>query len=120
MRLIYVIVTNALALFIASLVLEGLSFEGGWLAPVIVAAILTVLNFLVKPILKLLSFPLVFLSAGLFLIVINAFILYLSNYLLVVMDIEGVVMHVESLLTYVFAAIIFGVANWFIHWFLKE
>jgi uncharacterized membrane protein YvlD (DUF360 family) len=36
------------------------------------------------------------------------------------MDIAGIALQVESLLTYLFAAIIFGVANWFIHWFLKE
>ena len=120
MRLIYTILVNAIALFLVAYILPTFSFEGGFLAPIIVAAILTVLNFLVKPVLKFLSFPLVFFSAGLFIIVINAFILYLANYLLLIMDIEGVAMHVETLLTYVFAALIFGVANWLIHWFLKD
>jgi len=120
MRFIYVIFVNALALFIASLVLPGLSFEGSWIAPVIAGATITILNMLVKPILKLLSFPLIFISAGLFLIVINAFILYLTQYIIKVMDIANVVMHVDTLLTYVFAAIIFGLSNWVINWFLKE
>jgi len=120
MRFIYTILVNALALFIVSQVLEGFSFEGGWVAPIVVGLILTVLNYLVKPVLKFLSFPLVFFSAGLFIIVINAFILYLTNYLLIVMDIAGIALHVESYLTYLLAAIIFGVANWFIHWFLKD
>lgn len=120
MRFIYVTIINALALFIASQVLTGFSFEGGYIAPLIVGGILTILNFFVKPILKFLSFPIVFLSAGLFLFVLNAIILYLANYVLVVMDIEGVTMQVDNLLTYLLAAIIFGLANWFIHWFLKE
>lgn len=120
MRLIYTILANALALFLVSMVLDSFWFEGGWLAPIIVGVILTVLNFFVKPVLKFLSFPLVFFSAGLFIIVINAFILYLANYLLLVMDVSGVSMHVESLLTYLLAAVIFGVANWLIHWFLKD
>jgi len=60
------------------------------------------------------------LSAGLFSIVINAFILYLTHYILEVADIAGVALHVESLLTYVLAAVIFGVANWLISWFLKD
>ena len=120
MRFIYVILTNAVALFIASYILEGLSFEGGWVAPIIAAIVITLLNFLVKPLLKLLSFPLIFLSAGLFLIVINAFILFLAEYLIGVMDITGVSMHVDNLLTYVLAAIIFGLANWLIQWIIKD
>lgn len=120
MRILYTVITNAFALFIASLVLDGLSFEGGWVAPVVLAFILTVLNYFVKPIMKFLSFPLVFFTGGLFLIVINAVILYLAHYLLTVMDVSGVTMRVDGLLTYLFGAIIFGLANWLIHWFLKE
>jgi len=120
MRLIYTIIINAVALFIASLVLSGFVLEGGWMTPVIAAAVITILNMFVKPILKLLSFPLVFFTAGLFLIVINAFIIFLTQYTITVMDIEGVAMHVDNLLTYVLAAIIFGLANGLIHWFLKE
>lgn len=120
MRILYTVIINAFALFVASLILDGLSFEGGWVAPVIVALILTVLNYFVKPVMKFLSFPIVFLTGGLFLIVINAFILYLSKYLLEIMDIAGVAMNVDGLLTYLFGAIIFGLANWLIHWFLKE
>lgn len=120
MRLIYTIITNALALFAVSVALPGLVFEGGWIAPVIAAVVLTLLNMLVKPILKFLSFPLVFVSAGLFLIVINAGIIFLTQYFVTVMDIHGVSMQINDLLTYLLAAIIFGVANWLIHWFLKE
>lgn len=120
MRLLYTIVINAFALFIVSLILPGFEFVGGWIAPVVTAIVLTLLNMLVKPILKFLSFPLVFASAGLFLIVINAGILFLTEYVVAVMDIEGVAFQIKNLLTYVLAAIIFGIANWLIHWFLKE
>lgn len=120
MRFIYLVIVNAVALFTASLMLDGFSFGNGYIAPVIAGLVITVLNFIVKPVLKLLSFPLVFLSAGLFLIVINSFILYLTKYLIGVMDISGVTMNIDNLLTYFLAAIIFGLANWLIHWFLKE
>jgi len=120
MRFIYTLVTNAIALFVVSLLLKGFVFEGGWIAPVVVAAVITVLNSVVKPFLKLLSFPLVFMTGGLFLIVINAVILYLSDYLVAVMDIQGVDLRVDNALTYVWAAVIFGLANWFLNWFFKE
>lgn len=119
-KLLYTVIINALALFLASYVLEGFTFVGGWVAPVVFAGVLIVLNALVKPILKFLAFPLVFLTGGLFLIVVNAATLYLAQYILIVMDISGVGVEFESLLTYVWAAIIFGVANWLIHWFLKD
>lgn len=120
MRIIYTILANALALFLASRLLSGFVFEGGWIAPVLVGAIISILNFILKPIIKLLSFPLIFLSGGLFLIAINAFLIYLSSYLLRVMDIAGTALNVKDILTYVLAALIFGIANWFIHWFLKD
>lgn len=120
MRILVTILANALALFLVSKLLDGFVFEGGLIAPVIVAAILTVLNFILKPILKFLSFPLVFLTGGLFLIVLNAFMLYLANYLLEVMAFEGVDLAVDGVLTYALAAVIFGIANWLIHWFLKD
>lgn len=120
MRIIIVILANAAALFIASYILAGLNFEGSLVAPVIAGAVIAVLNLLLKPVLKLLSFPFIFITAGLFLIVINAFILFVTQYLIQVMDITGVVMNVDNLLTYVWAAIIFGLANWLIHWILKD
>lgn len=120
MRILLTVLLNALALFLVSQILDGFQFEGGWIAPVLTGAILAVLNFILKPILKLFSFPLVFLTGGLFLIVLNALILYAADILLQILDIEGVDLVVTSPLTYGLAAIIFGVANWLLHWFLKE
>jgi len=36
------------------------------------------------------------------------------------MDFEGVDLVVDGPLTYLIAAVIFGLANWLIHWFLKD
>lgn len=120
MRILITILANALALFLVSKILDGFVFEGGFLAPLIVAAILAFLNFLLKPILKLLSFPLIFITGGLFLIVLNALMLYLADRALSVLDFDGVDLQVDSILTYLLAAVIFGLANWLIHWFLKD
>lgn len=120
MRFIFTVVINAVALFLASTLLPGFLLEGGVITPILAATVITLLNFLIKPILKLLSFPLVFLTGGLFLFIINAVIIWLTQYIIDVMDIEGVHLVLDNLLTYLFAAIIFGLANWIIHWFLKE
>lgn len=120
MSILYTLLANSLALFLVSRVLDGMVFQGGIATYVIVAAIVSILNFVLKPILKVLAFPLVFITGGLFLIVINALILYVAQHLLTTMDFSGLSMTVDSPLTYLFAAAIFGVANWIIHLFLKE
>lgn len=120
MSILYSLLVNGLALFLASRVLDGLIFTGGIPTYLIVGAIVGALNIVAKPILKILSFPLIFLTGGLFLIVINALILYFAQHLLTIMDFTGLSMTVDKPLTYLFAAAIFGVANWLIHWFLKD
>ncbi len=120
MSIISTILANALALFIVSQVISGLHIEGGLLTYALIGVILSLLNLIIKPILKLLSFPLVFLTGGLFLIVINAILLYICEYFIGVIDVTGVSMQVDSNLTYLWAAAILGIANWLISWFLKE
>ena len=119
MRLIYIVLVNSGALFLSSLLLPGFNFEGA-LAPILAGFVISVLNIFVRPLLKLLSFPLVFLSGGLFLIVINAFVLFLTTYLIKVMDFANTSVRIDDLLTYLLVAIIFGLANYIIHWFFKE
>lgn len=85
MKLILSILANALALWVAAILVDGISFggEGTQLAltVVLVAVVFGVLNAIVKPVLKLLSLPLVIVSLGLFLFVINAIMLSLTSWL---------------------------------------
>ncbi len=118
--MLYTVLANGIALFVSDKILEGLTIQGGYVAFLIAGGTIAILNIIIKPIIKFLAFPLIFLSAGLVLILINAFILYLAKYLLGVMAITGVAMQVDNLLTFVFTAIIFGVANWFISWLTKQ
>ncbi len=53
-------------------------FTGDWLTLLLVALLFGLLNVLVRPILKLLTFPLLILSLGLFTFVLNAFMLWLT------------------------------------------
>ena len=66
------ILFNAAALWVAVALLDGLEFTGTWLALLGIALLLGVVNVIIKPILSLLSLPLVILTLGLFLLVINA------------------------------------------------
>ncbi len=52
-----------------------------YVSAVFVALSLSVLNFIVKPILVLLTLPITLVTLGLFLLVINVFIIYLADWL---------------------------------------
>jgi putative membrane protein len=69
--LIRILITAA-ALWVAVFIVPGLEFDGSIPALLIVALVLGVVNAVVKPILTVISIPLVVLTLGLFLLVVNA------------------------------------------------
>jgi putative membrane protein len=71
------LLTTAAALWIAVWLVPGLEFEGEPWQFFVIAFIMGVANAVAKPILKVFSFPLILLTLGLFLLVINAVVLAL-------------------------------------------
>jgi putative membrane protein len=71
------ILVYAASVWVAVALLDGLDFEGSPLALLGIALLMGILNVVVKPILALLSLPLIVLTLGLFLIVVNALVLAL-------------------------------------------
>lgn len=59
--------------------LPGISVDSFWFA-MLIAAVLTLVNIFIKPLLKLIAFPINLLSFGLFNLVINFGILYAVSY----------------------------------------
>lgn len=70
-RLVLRIGLYAVAIWVAVQLVEGLVFDGDALAYGLVALVMGAVNAFVRPIVKLLSLPIVFLTLGLFLLVIN-------------------------------------------------
>ncbi|MCB0371821.1 MAG: phage holin family protein [Muricauda sp.] len=81
MKLIMRLLLNALAVVILSYILPGVGVDSMFTA-IIVAVVLSVLNFLVKPILVILTLPITVLTLGLFLLVINAIIILITSNLI--------------------------------------
>ena len=70
----------ALALFVAAYFVPGIRVRGdAWTVFAAAAAILGAVNLLIRPLFKLLSFPLLLLTFGLFSLVINALMLWLAS-----------------------------------------
>ena len=72
---------NAVALYVAVLIVPGIEFEGKWTGVLWLALIIGLLNALVRPLLKFFTFPLIVLTLGLFTIVVNTLILLLTNWI---------------------------------------
>ena len=81
MKLVLTFLATAAALWVAVLLVDGLEFDGEWYQFLVVAAIMGVANTIVKPILKLFSLPLILLTLGLFLFIVNALVLQLVVWL---------------------------------------
>lgn len=73
---------NAVALYAAIALVPGLQLDNPtWLAYIWLALIFGLVNALVRPLLKLLTCPLILLTLGLFTLVINTVMLYLTAWL---------------------------------------
>jgi putative membrane protein len=83
------LVGNAIAILIAREFVDGVSFVGDLIGIVTAAGVLTVIQFIVRPILKLFFGPLILLSFGLFILVINALTLYFLDFLSPELTIQG-------------------------------
>ena len=70
---------NAIALWLATRLIDGISFDGEMIFLLIVALIFGVVNAIVKPILIFLTFPFLIVTLGLFLLVLNGVMVWLTG-----------------------------------------
>ena len=81
MRLILRFACNAVALYVAAWAISGVSYGNDWWSLLIAAAVFTLVNMWVKPILTLLSLPFIIVTLGLFLFLLNILMLYITDWL---------------------------------------
>ncbi|HEX6307068.1 MAG TPA: phage holin family protein [Longimicrobiales bacterium] len=73
------LVISAAALWVAVALVPGITFSGPWYHLLVVALVFGVVNAFVRPILTLLTCPLILLTLGLFVLVLNALMLWLTS-----------------------------------------
>lgn len=122
MRLLIRLVVNAAALAIATWILSGISLTGSSttrrvITLLIVALIFGVLNAIIKPLFALFTAPLILLTLGLFLIVINACMLLLTSWLAGVFNLGW---QVDGFWTAVLGAIIISIVSFLLNVFLPD
>lgn len=113
-KIIFAVLVNGLALFAANHYVGGFVLATGDLQTfAIVALILTALNFILKPVLKLLLGPLIVLTLGLGAILVNAVILKLLDFLSPALSIQG-------LLPLLYATVIISLINLVFHFATRK
>ncbi len=83
MRFLARIIANALGLLLASIVIPGFVFTGSFKTLLFAGLLLALANAIVRPILKLLSLPLIIITFGLFIVIINMAVLKIVDYFFV-------------------------------------
>lgn len=105
------VILNSVTLYVVDILLSGVIVSGGIWGYIVAAVFIGLLNVFVKPIVKVLSLPFIFLTFGLFLIVINAGILYLTQYLLSIFQFGEIALSISGILDYILAAILFSLVH---------
>ncbi|WHM37709.1 phage holin family protein [Streptomyces sp. BPTC-684] len=105
---------NAAALAVAIWLVKNITLTGDStgkkaLTLILVALLFGVVNFIVKPVVKFLSFPLFILTLGLITFVINALMLLLTSWLAGKLDLN---FHVEGFWTALLGGLIISIVSW--------
>ena len=103
-RLVIGTAGNAVALWAAARIVGDVDLSRSWWTVLIAALILTLLNWYIKPVVKLLALPLVILTAGIALFFISMLMLWITDALVGGFDIRG-------FWSYVWATIIVWIVN---------
>jgi len=119
-KIILGVVLNAVALYAATYFLPDIAYTGGITFFLIGGFIIGLLNVFVKPLMKILSFPLMLMTVGLFSLVINAIIFWLTVKVVNGIHVADVSVTISSALTYLWAGVIFGLVNWVLHIFIRN
>ncbi|GAA0576567.1 phage holin family protein [Kribbella sandramycini] len=121
-NLIIRLLANAVALAVAAWLVGGITIEGATrsrqiLTLLIVAAIFGVVNAVVKPLVKLVSLPLLILTLGLLTFVINAAMLLLTSWITGKLDVQ---FHVDGFWSALFGALIISIVGMIINAVLPD
>jgi putative membrane protein len=109
MSILVSLLINAAALWVATEVVDGISFTGSVPTLLGVALVFGVLNVVVRPILKLLTFPFLILTLGLFIFVLNAVMLLLTS---AASQALGLGFHVEGFVPALIGALVVSIISY--------
>jgi putative membrane protein len=100
--------SNLLAIWVASLIFDGVSYDARFWVLAVAALVFLLVNAVIRPIVILLTLPAVILSLGIILLFINAFMLWITDKIVPPFEVQG-------FWTTVGAAVIIWLVNMVVH-----
>ena len=99
---------NAAALWVATRLVPGVIFVGGWLPFLGVALVFGFVNAFIRPVAKVLTFPLIIVTLGIFSLVVNGLMLWLTSALSGALDLG---FHVRGFWAAFFGALVVSIVS---------
>ncbi len=99
---------NAAALWVATRIVPGVTHSGDALTLVAVALVFGVVNAFIRPVAKIVTFPLILITLGLFALVVNGLMLWLTSSLSAAL---GLGFHVSGFAAAFFGALVVSIVS---------
>jgi putative membrane protein len=117
MRLLIRLLVNAAALWVATQIVTGVTYRGDVLPFLGVALVFGVVNTLIRPILKFVTFPLILVTFGIFALIVNALMLWLTSSLAGKL---GLGFHVSGFWAAFWGALVVSIVGMLLNFFLRD
>jgi putative membrane protein len=117
MRFLLRLVINAAALWVAVQIVPGITYSGDWAPFFGVALVFGLVNAFIRPIVKLFTLPIIFLTLGLFALVVNGMMLSLTAYL---SNKLGMHFQVDGCWTAILGALVISIVSALLSTFLAD
>lgn len=102
------LLVNAAALWVATRLVPGVTYVGGWAGFFGVALMFGIINASIRPVAKILTFPLIIVTLGIFALVVNGLMLWLTSSLSAAL---GLGFHVSGFWAAFFGALVFSLVS---------
>ena len=96
------------AVYLTVSLVPGVSVSGEWVTTLLVALVWSVIVMVIRPVLRVLTFPITLVTFGLFALVLNAFLFYAMQWVVPEFVVEG-------FLSAFLGAIVLSILSWLIH-----
>jgi putative membrane protein len=102
------LLVNAAALWVATKLVPGVTYTGGWLPFLGVALVFGFVNAVIRPVTKVLTFPIIIVTLGIFSFVVNGLMLWLTSALSTALDLG---FHVRGFWSAFFGALVVSIVS---------
>jgi putative membrane protein len=117
MRFLLRLAITAAALWVAVQLIAGIDYTGPWTHLFVVALVFGFVNAVIRPILLSLTCPIVLLTLGFFILVLNALMLWLTSALAGALGID---FHVDGFISAFLGGLVVGVVSAVLNIFVKD